>query len=306
MCCLIYYIILYYSLLYHIIYICINIILIFPCTHLEITSTLRHHWACCRLPKVRRRYSEILLVHEFLSGQNFMSPKLVWNDPKKCLVKSWPIGWQWSHRFDAAFVADMISDLMISHVGYADKLPAFPPKAFQSWSLLFGESLPVQHLGLWQWPVTETLLTFSWQLRYVWVGLDGFALRRVSAFQEFLSSIIVLCRYREAIGMWTWEDTRDDSEANQHYTSYYFVLQPLQPSSTQTISTLENSTQTIWSPKDAFSSHGCTLRYFRQLLSRQDVVAKPRLQQLLGVERPPPVTASVRRFCMGISKHNFI
>ena len=209
---LLYNIVLYFIVTYYI-YICINIILIFPCTHLEITSTLRHHWACCQLPKVRRRYSEILLVHEFLSGQDFMPPKLVWNDPKKCLVKSWPIGWQWSHRFDAAFVADMISDLMISHVGYADKLPAFPPKAFQSWSLLFGESLPVQHLGLWQWPVTETLLTFSWQLRYVWVGLDGFALRRVSAFQEFLSSIIVLCRYREAIGMWTWEDTRDDSEA---------------------------------------------------------------------------------------------
>ena len=59
-------------------------------------------------------------------------------------------------------VSDMISDLMISHVGCADNLPAFPPKAFQSWSLLFGESLPVQHLGLWQWPVIETLLTCSW------------------------------------------------------------------------------------------------------------------------------------------------
>mmetsp|Transcript_48109 Transcript_48109/g.97974 ORF Transcript_48109/g.97974 Transcript_48109/m.97974 type:complete len:324 (-) Transcript_48109:32-1003(-) len=116
-------------------------------SHVEYIFHIVHLQSGCAW-KVRRRYSEILLVHEFLSG-------------------------------------------------YADKLPAFPPKAFQSWSLLFGESLPVQ---------------------------------RVSAFQE----------------------------------------------------------------------------YFRQLLSRQDVVAKPRLQQLLGVERPPPVTASVRRWIVETSVHSTV
>eukprot|EP00434_Breviolum_minutum_P018664 symbB.v1.2.016467.t2/scaffold1252.1/size200744/15 len=36
--------------------------------------------------------------------------------------------------------------------------------------------------------------------------------------------------------------------------------------------------------------------YFQGLLSRGDLVARPELQQLLGVERPPSVTATVRRW----------
>ena len=271
-------------------------------------STLRHHWVDCQLLKVRRRYSQILLVHDFLSGPEFMSLKLVWND-QKCLVKGWSIGWQWkwSHRFDAAYVSDMISDLMISHVGCADNLPAFPPKAFQSWSLLFGESLPVQHLGLWQWPVIETLLACSWYflVTSVCVSWTGWVCAQAGLCFPGVSWLNSCPLH--AVGMWTcWEDTRDDSEANQHYTSYSNPLEhQFQPS----------STAHHWTPKQmepqrkylkttTFSLHGCTLRYFRQLLSRQDVVAKPQLQQLLGVERPPPVTASIRRFGMVNAKRN--
>lgn len=69
-------------------------------SHVEYIFHIVHLQSGCAW-KVRRRYSEILLVHEFLSG-------------------------------------------------YADKLPAFPPKAFQSWSLLFGESLPVQRVSAFQ------------------------------------------------------------------------------------------------------------------------------------------------------------
>eukprot|EP00438_Fugacium_kawagutii_P033278 Skav219607 [mRNA] locus=scaffold628:60806:66950:- [translate_table: standard] len=64
-------------------------------SHVEYTFHVVHFQSGCAW-KVRRRYSEILRVHEFLSG-------------------------------------------------LAEKVPAFPPKGLQSWSLLMGESLPVQY-----------------------------------------------------------------------------------------------------------------------------------------------------------------